>query len=1019
MTLPVLSPRSLGQILALGMFLGSAGTAAAQQSAITGKVTDQTNRQPLAGARIQATGTNYFAVTNQQGTYAIRGLAPGAYTLRVIMLGYASIQKPATVTAGQTTTVDWELSPVAIRLEEIVTTATGEQLKRELGNTVGKLEAPQLVTQAQTPDLSAVLNGRIAGVTVIANDGGVGAGSRIRIRGISSASLSTDPLLYVDGIRVSERGPALSVFNGGSSPSFFNDIKPEDIESIEIVKGPSAATLYGTQAANGVIRITTKHGKAGPPKWTLFSEQGVVEDPNKYLSVWWSQKAGGEGQCLPYQQALGDCQIEKLYSRNLMRDPATSPLKTAYRYQYGAQINGGSDAVRYYVSGEFEDQDGTLKMPTTEVDFLKQQRGVTELPDNQLDPNRLRKISLRGNVNVTLSSKADLAINSGYISTHNLIPQTGDNLEGIVGGATFGTADPKAPQPWGFARPAYGLSDAESRLSNHFINSGHINFRPVGWLATRGTVGLDYIGFEDQELARNGEACPFCGYGQGVRQLNRFQSYKYSVDAGATATLKLTKRIESKTSVGAQYNRDNVTASNNLGSILSPGAETFTGAANKVSSESTTRFVTLGSYVEQQFGLDQRLFITGAIRVDQNSAFGADSRSATYPKVSGSFVAIESKEKGLVSSLRFRTAYGTSGQQPGALDAVQFFSGVSAVIFGTGLQPGVILGTPAGFSTNGAGLGNPLLKPERSGEVEGGFDAGLFGNRVSLEATLYRKTTTDALVQRLLPGSLGATAARTDNVGKVKNEGFEISVLGRLLDHPNFQWDVQVELSGNRNRLVELGAGVPPITGFGYQQRVGYPLYGIWWPKMKSFSDANGDGIITPGETVVTDSAVFLGPTIPTRTASVSSTISLFRNKLRVGGQLEYKGGFYSLETNTLFQCDFIQDCQDITDPRTSLFKQARAVSGVFGDYAEDASFIRLREANISWTLPGSVSRALRASNAVVTLTGRNLLHYMPHFEGWDSEINTQAGVFGDGPNYNFVQPGQSRYYTFRVALTY
>src|SRR5207249_3923845 len=155
--------------------------------------------------------------------------------------------------------------------------------------------------------------GRIAGVTVIANDGAAGSGSRIRIRGISSASLSTDPLLYVDGIRVSERGPVLSVSNGGNSPSFFNDIKPEDIESIEIVKGPSASTLYGTQAANGVIRITTKHGKSGPPRWSVFTEQGAVDDPNNYLSVWWSQNdttglgPGHSGQCLPYQQAQSQC----------------------------------------------------------------------------------------------------------------------------------------------------------------------------------------------------------------------------------------------------------------------------------------------------------------------------------------------------------------------------------------------------------------------------------------------------------------------------------------------------------------------------------------------------------------------------------------------------------------------------------------------------------------------------------------------------------------------------------------
>lgn len=1008
--------RVLGR-LAWSMALSALAVPAfAQQATVTGKVTDQARGTPLAGARIQASGTNYYAISNQEGVYTIRGVSPGSYTFRAIMLGYGSATQNVTVAAGGTTTLDWRLTAAPYTLEEIVTTATGEQLKRELGNTVGTIEATQLVSQAQTPDLTAVLNGRVAGVTVIQNDGVVGSGSRIRIRGISSVSMSNDPLLYVDGVRVAERGAPLSIFTGGGSPSFLNDINPEDIENIEIVKGPSAATLYGTQAANGVIRITTKRGRAGAPKWSLYTEHGIVHDPNRYLSVWYSKSASGPGQCFPFQQALGQCQIAGLFHRNLMRDPETSPLKDAYRYQYGAQVTGGSEAARYFVAAEFEDQDGTFKMPNSEIDFLKTIRGADAvIPKDQLDPNKLRKVSLRTNLSAVLSSKADVALNLGYINNDNRILQTGDNLEGVVASATYGTADPDAADnPWGFARPGWGLANTVYRKSNHFINSGTANFRPFTWLSSRGTIGLDYIGYEDQGLDRNGEACPFCGNGEGYRSLNRYQSYKYSVDLGATATLKLTSRIASKTSVGAQYNRDNLTLSANTGSVLPPGAETFTGAANKTSSEATTRFVTLGSYVEQQFSLDDRLFLTGAIRVDQNSAFGEGSRSATYPKVSGSWVAVDSRA-GLVNSFRLRAAYGASGQQPGPLDAVRYFSGTTNALFG-GNAPGVSLGNLANFAS---GLGNADLRPERSKEIEAGFDAGFFENHWTIEATVYRKNTSDALVQRLLPGSLGAVQSRTDNVGKVRNEGIEISILGRLIDQPRLQWDVQIEVAGNRNRLLALAEGVPPPTGFGYQQAVGFPLYGIWWPKIKSYSDANGDGFIDPSEVTVTDTAVFNGGTIPSRTLSLGTNLALFGNRLRVGGQVEYKGGFVSHDVNTLFQCFFIQNCQYLTDPSTSLFNQARAVSGVFGDYAEKGDFIRLREANVSWTLPKVVSNAFRASNAVLTLTGRNLLHHLFKFEGWDSEINTAAGVAGDGPSYNFVQPGQPRYVTFRLQLSY
>jgi TonB-linked SusC/RagA family outer membrane protein len=1000
----------------IGLLVG-ATVASAQQASVTGRVTDQGNGQPLAGARVQVTGTSYYAITNAQGAYTIRAVAAGSYTLRVVMLGYASQTKAVTVTAGQAVAADWSLTAVPFTLEEIVTTATGEQLKRELGNTVANIEASQLVQQAQTPDLTAVLNGRVAGVTVISNDGVAGSGSRIRIRGISSASLSNDPILVVDGIRVAERGAALSIYAGGGSPSFLNDINPEEIENIEIVKGPAASTLYGTQAANGVIRITTKRGKAGPARWTLYTEQGLVQDPSNYLDVWFSQRANGPGQCFPFQQALGQCTIAGLFHKNLMRDEPYRSLKTAYRYQYGAQVTGGSDAARYFVAAEFEDQEGIFRMPQSEIDFLRNIRGDVPIPETQLEPNHLRRINLRTNLSAALSSKADVSLALGYTNNDNLIPQTGDNLEGVLAAATYGTADPNAPSAFGFARPAYGFANTVYRKSNHFINSGTANFRPLSWLATRATVGLDYIGYEDQGLAKNGESCPFCGNGEGYRSLNRFNSYKYSVDIGGTATFQLSKRISSKSSAGVQYNRDNLTASRNTGSVLPPGAQTFTGAAVKTSSEQTTRFVTLGSYVEQQFGLDEKLFLTGAVRVDQNSAFGEDSRSATYPKVAASWVAMEQKPAGLVSSLRLRAAYGASGQQPGPLDAIQYYSGTTNAVFG-GNQPGVSLGDVlTGAFANG--LGNRLLRPERSAEIEAGFDVGLFGGRVNLEATVYRKDTKDALVQRLLAGSLGSVNQRTDNVGKVRNEGIEISLFTRVVDATNLQWDVQVEASGNKNRLRELAEGIPPITGFGYQQRVGYPLYGGWWPRIKTWGDADNNGIITPNEVTTTDGPEFLGPTIPTRSISLSNNLSLFQGKVTIGGQVEYKGGYNSLEVSTLFQCLFVQNCRALTDPSSSLFDQARAVSGVFGDYAEDASFVRLREANIAFKLPSKWASAIGAASGNFTLTGRNLALYLPNFNGWDPEINTAAGVAGDGPNYNFVQPGQPRFFTFRVNLTY
>ena len=984
----------------------------AQQTTITGKATDAASGAPIVGARVQVTGTTSVGVTNTLGVYTLKTTACCNLELRIVAVGYASTTRSQVVVGGQSYTADWSLRAVPFALEEIVTTAVGEQLTRELGNAVSRIDAGKLAETAPVATLSDVLGGgRVAGVTVLANDGTPGAGSRVRVRGLSSASLSNDPLIYIDGVRVSERGVPLSVYAGGGSPSFLNDLNPEEIESIEIVKGPSAATLYGTQAANGVIRVTTKKGKAGPPRWTVYGEYGAVKDVTEYPSLYFSKAVNAQNihaTCLPWQQAEGLCSIEKLYVRDVFNQDDFTPRRDGYRYQLGTQVSGGTDAARYFFSAEYEDQMGQIKMPNYSVNQLKVSRGVDDIPEYQKNPSTLNKINLRSNVGATLGSRADINFSLGYVYNNNLIPQTGDNLEGVIGTAILGTADPSVEAPWGFAGPEYGLSHTVYRKSDHFTPSANINYRALNWLSLRGTAGLDYLGYRDEELARNGEACPFCGFDQGLRSLNRFVGNKISAEVGATATFKLTDKIGSKTAIGGQFNKDVVKTTLNNGTVLPPGGETFTGAAVKNSSEQTTEFRTLGTYIEQQFSYADRLFLTGAVRVDQNSAFGQENRSATYPKIAGSWVAIESPESGFINSIRLRGAYGQSGQQPGALAAITYLTPVPATIYGQGALPGATIG----------GLGNTAVKPERSAEIETGFDASLWRDRITLEFTYYDKKTTDALINRELPGSLGAVATQVENIGTVTNKGVEISLSSRLFEGRNFTWDLGGEFATNKNRLESLAPGIPPLTGFGYRNAPGYPLFGQWWPTLLSYADANGNGVIEPNEVVTSDTAVFLGSTVPTKTLGITSSFGFFQNRLRLLGALDYKGGYVSHNINGLFQCAFIQNCRELNDPNASLFDQARAVAGpsAFGGFAEDASFVRLRELSLTYDLPPSWVKFLRGRSAAVTLTGRNLALWTD-FTSWDPELSTPAGLTGDASPYNFVQEGQPRSFIIRINL--
>ena len=1005
----------LAAVLTAVAAVAGAGAQAAtsRQGGITGRVTDQSTGLPVPSAAVVVTGTSLGALTNDSGVYVLRGVPAGTHQLRASRVGYGPAVRTLAVIAGDVATANFFINHVPFVLEELVTTATGEQRTRELGNIVAKVDAARIVDAAPISNMQDLLNSRVSGVTLIQQNGTVGAGSRVRIRGLSSASLSNDPLVYLDGIKVETGSPTLdgTVYIGGGHPSFLNDINPDEIESIEIVKGPSAATLYGTQAANGVIRITTKRAKPGGTQWNVFEEEGFSKDVTAYPGQYYSQGKDATGalrQCVPWQQVANQCTITQLYFRNLLRDANSTPLASGYRAQRGIQISGGSEQVRYFISGEVDHEDGTLRMPQMEQAFLRQERGVTGLPFEQLNPNELQRKNLRSNLSALLSNNVDVTLSSGYVSSDNRLPQTGDNTQGILGAALFGTANPaKADNPWGFARPAEGFSDVVYRRDSRFTNSLQSNWRPWSFLSARGTVGLDYVQYQDEANNPAGEGCKICGLNrQGLRTINKFTSGKYTADLGATATRQLMNRIESKTSLGVQWIRDRLDGTLNTANIFPPGITRIDAGAIKTSGERTAESNTLGQYIEQQFGLDQRLFVTGAIRYDQNSAFGKQNRSARYPKISGSWVALENGRGdrffGWLDELRLRGAYGVSGQQPGPTDALRYLSPITTSVLG-GDQPAVTL----------AGLGNDALKPERSQEFEGGFDAGLLHSRANLQVTYYSKRTSDALINRVLPGSLGATISRIENIGVVTNKGVEVSFNSRLVDRTNVAFDLNLEASRNGNKLVDL-SGLPPITGFGYQNRVGYPLFGLWWPRMTSYADANKNGIIEPSEVKVSDSTLFGGSSVPTRNLSITPTMTLFK-RLTFSGLLDRRAGYANLNANEWFQCVPTQNCRAINDPSASLEDQAKAVAGGtgLGSYLEDASFWKLRELSASWSIPERYVARVRANTAVIRLTARNL-GIWSRFKSWDPEIATQGN---DAAVYNFVQLSPPRIWTLRMNL--
>src|SRR3954462_5180628 len=319
---------NLGATLLLGALLfGVHSTVQAQQGSLAGTVTDRATGEHLENARIILAGPNRVETTGHEGQYTFRGVAPGKYLVRVLRLGYQPVSDSAVVAAGERVALDFALSVSPVQLDELVTTATGQQSRLEIGNSVATIEASKVAESAPITEFTNLLSGRAAGVSVLKSSGATGTGTKIRIRGSNSVSLSNEPLYYIDGVRMDATPDGYAYDIGGQSTSRINDLNPDDIENIEIVKGPSAATLYGIQAANGVVLITTKRGAAGRARWNAFVEQGAVDDRNTYRTNYFgrSDDPDWDTYCTLINVTQNDCVQSRVDAYNPLNDGSQRP----------------------------------------------------------------------------------------------------------------------------------------------------------------------------------------------------------------------------------------------------------------------------------------------------------------------------------------------------------------------------------------------------------------------------------------------------------------------------------------------------------------------------------------------------------------------------------------------------------------------------------------------------------------------------------------------------------------------
>lgn len=1008
---------AIGVLLAASAALSHPALAqSGAQGTITGRVTDATTGQPVPAAQVTVVGTGTGALTNQEGVYTIRGVLPGALTLRALRLGFAEMRQPATVTAAQVSTVNFQLRSVTMTLSPVVTTVTGDQRRVEVGNAIAQVNAAEVVQERGVSNVADLLTARAPGVMVIPGTQ-TGAGVRVRVRGTSSLSLTNNPIYVIDGTRVESGTGSTTVSVGGTTPSRVGDLNPEEIESIEVVRGPSASTLYGTDAANGVIVIKTKRGIAGKPQWSYYTEQTAITDRNSYPTAYRAWRTGTTGttnstaantvQCFLTQKASNACAVDSVTSYNLHDDPESTPYGVGYRQQHGLQVRGGSDAVRYFLHGEWEDEDGVTKVPEFERRTLAA-RKLSLLPE-QSSPNHLNKITARANMDIALTQKADMTVSAGYTSQNLRLPMSDDSgtsgvAANVYGGPGFKynlTATGDTLYGWRQFTPRDIYQATTEQQVQRVITSAGSNYRPTPWLALRGLFGVDFTNRTDLQLCRF-QNCPDIGVDrQGYKRDNRTNFFVYSFDAGATATKSVSSSLQSKTTLGVQMIR-NVFDRNGATRLgLPPGATTLTAGITPQVDESSSESRTLGAFVEQSLALNDRLFLTGAVRSDRNSAFGANFKTVFYPKVSASWVLSDEPALNMpafVNQLRLRSAYGASGVQPGTIDAVQYYSAT------TGRQesgdvPAVV------FTT----LGNRNLRPERSTELEAGIDGTFFNSRLNTEFTYYNKVSKDALISRILPPSLGTGAtARLENLGQVSNKGIEALVSMQLVQRSRVGLDISLNASHNSNNLDDLGG--QPSIGTTQQQRKGYPLSGWWSRQLTGFDDKNGNGIIeynannALSEITVTDTSVFIGYSVPRTEMALTGGLDLFSGRrVRISGMVDYKGGHKIYNNTERIRCASRFNCSALVNPSASLEDQARVVmvrehpSRSVAGFFEDGDFLRFRELNVTYRVPESIAgRLFRGRALTATASVRNLGILWTKYTGVDPEA---FGTTGDAPS--------------------
>ena len=922
------------------------GALPARGQVVAGTVLDANTGQPLVGTQISVEGTQTGTLAGSGGRFVLEGLQGAEVTLRVEMIGYSVVTE--TVRIGDTA-IQITLSPQAIALDEIVVTGQARAVElRSLGTVLATVSMPEQLERQAPVSLGQMLATTVPGVRIRNSGGEIGAGQRLKIRGAASLALGSEPIYFVDGIRIDARETAPSANRQQRTPpSRLNDLPLDDIESIEIIKGPAAATLYGTEAGNGVVHIITKKGTLGAPRFDFQVRTGAnfLRSPENVFPVVWAR----------------DPTTNQLMSLNVVKseqDRGTPVFSTGQPMELFGSVSGSTPGgIRYYLSGSTNRDEGIV-----EYHWLNRMTG-------------------RSNLSYTTGGLS-VAVNMGLI--HQTLNNEGVQ-QPITGDIIYG--DPRKLNTR--SRGMYRETNEEmtccvqGQETIDRMNMGlNLTYSPYEWFNHRLTAGFDSnngrsFSFWPRTAEQPG---PFRANSLGRKDVLEDHFRTVTLDYAMSATTNLFDFLSTETSMGAQfYQRENTITTASGRTFPVPGLETVTSAATRTAGEEFIENKTMGVYVQQQFGFKNRLFLTGAVRADDNSAFGENFDVVVYPKASASWVITEEPfwNSSFVNTMKLRAAWGRAGQQPDVFAATRLYAPITG---------------PGGSSAlTRANIGNPDLEPEVGEEIELGFDASFLDERVAFEFTYYNQTRDKAIVAQAALPSLGFPGVEFVNVGKIRNKGIELGLGADIIRQADWGWNVGGSFSTTDNKVEDLGGLKPPQFGApwaGQRHVEGYPVGSLFmknvlaaqWDGSGNLTGVmceGGDPITGGGAAVPCDQAgtAYQGQPFPAWDFGLNT--SLRYKNVRLNTTIDAVGGYVKCDTRLGWTQMYFRNTREMNidpperDPILAAHDQMGG--GVCRIGLIDAGFAKLRDVSLQFDVPAAWAERVGSSTASVTLSGQNL----------------------------------------------